>query len=117
MVDILPHVAELLRPLGFQIEQSYRDTSVTFPLCVLSCPSNTAEVADCKEMFSHITVQIDVYTLDKDDTMSAAKQVDTVMIAGGFRRSVAQPFTEGELERYMLQFNCGVDSSGTKIII
>ena len=116
MVDILPHVAELLRPLGFQIEQSYRDTSVTFPLVVLSCPSNTAEMCDCKEMFSHITVQVDVYTLDKDATMAAAQQVDAAMTAGGFRRSAAQPFTEGELERFMMQFLCGIDSSGTKII-
>lgn len=116
MIDILPHVAGLLRPLGYQVEQSFRSTEVTFPLVVLTCPSNTAETCDCKEMFSHITVQVDVYTLDKDDTMTAACRADAAMTAGGFRRSVGQPFTEGELERFMMQFTCGIDSSGTRII-
>ena len=117
MTDLLPHVAGLLAPLGAQIELSYRDTYVTFPLIVLSSPSNVATTCGGAEMFSRITVQIDAYTLDKKSTMELAQSIDEIMTPAGFTRSIATPLTENFAERYMMQYTCGVDYTHHTIIL
>lgn len=117
MVDILPHVAGLLSGLGAQIEQSFTDTYVTFPLIVISSPSNVATTCGGAEMFSRITVQIDAYTLDKKSTMELAQSIDEIMIPAGFTRSIATPLTEDFAERYMMQYTCGVDHTHHTIIL
>ena len=118
MTDIIPHVAELLAPTGAQIELSWQDTLVTFPLIVISVPSNMAsETSGGDEILTDITVQVDAYTLDKKDTIDLAKAIDAIMIPAGFRRGISQPLTEGELERYMMQYSCTVDFTHQNILI
>lgn len=117
MKDILPHVAGLLAETGAQIELSWRDTYVTFPLIVLSVPSNTATACGGDEVFTRITVQADAYTPDKLSTMLLAKAIDEIMTANGFTRILAQPFTESGLERYLMQFSCVLDYTHERILI
>ena len=117
MIDIVKHVAELLAPLDAQIELSYRDTSITLPLIVLSVISDTAETNGCMEYFTRLTVQIDAYTLDKDDTYALADDIDDIMTANGFTRSNAFPLTEGELERYQMTYKCNIDASHARIMV
>ncbi|MBO6302668.1 MAG: hypothetical protein J6N15_09550 [Ruminiclostridium sp.] len=116
MIDIIPYVAELLEPLGAQIELSYRDTEVTFPLIVLTTVSNAPQILDKVEYFTRIIVQVDAYTLDKGETVRLAQQIDDIMREHGFRLSNAFPLTEGELERYQMSYNCSLDFSHTRII-
>ena len=117
MIDILPHVAGLLSGLGAQIEQSFTDTYVTFPLIVLSTPSNVATTCSGHEVFTRITVQIDAYTPDKKSTMELAQSIDEIMTPAGFTRSIAQPLSESFAERYMMQYTCGVDHTHHTIIL
>lgn len=118
MTDIIPHVAGLLASTGAQIELSWQDTYVTFPLIVLSVPSNMAsETSGGEEILTDITVQIDAYTLDKKNTVDLAKAIDAIMIPAGFSRGISQPLTEGELERYMMQYSCTVDYTHQNILI
>ncbi len=109
MIDILPHVASLLAPLGAQIEPEFRDTEVTYPLIVLSAPSNAGVVCGCTEVFTRIVVQVDVYTLDKHETQVLAARADDILRAGGFKRSNAFPAREDGLERMQMSYNVGVD--------
>ena len=117
MIDIVKHVAELLAPLDAQIELSYRDTSVTLPLIVLSVISDVAETNGCMEYFTRQTVQIDAYTLDKDETYALADDIDDIMTTTGFTRSNAFPLTEGELERYQMTYKCNIDASHARIMV
>ena len=116
MIDIIPHVKELLTPLGAQTEQGYSDTRVSFPLIVLTVPSNVATTSGKTEGFTRITVQDDVYTADKDDTFALAQKVDEIMTANGFTRTMAEPFTEGGAERFMMHFSCAVNFTHKHII-
>jgi len=117
MIDMIPHVAELLAPLGAQIELSWQDTVVTFPLIVLSVPSNMATTSDGSEVLTNVTVQVDVYTLGKKATVDLAAAIDEIMTPAGFTRMTAQPLTEGELERCMMQYSCTVDFTHENILI
>ena len=109
MIDVLPYVAELLAPLGAQIEPCFRDTFVTFPLIVLSRPSYNPTISDKTEIFKRILVQVDAYTLDKSDTDTLAQQIDEIMLANGFKLSNSFPATEGNLEREQMTFTCNLD--------
>lgn len=117
MIDIIKHIAELLAPLDAQIELSYRDTTVEFPLIVLSMISDVAETNGNIEYFTRLTVQIDAYTYDKDDTYAFANEIDDIMTANGFTRSNAFPLTEGELERYQMTYKCNIDASHARIMV
>ena len=117
MIDIIPHVAELLATTGAQIELSWRDTYVTFPLIVLSVPANMATTNGGAEVFTNITVQVDAFTLDKKSTTDLAKSIDDIMIPAGFTRGICQPSTEDGMERYMMQYSCKVNFTHTDIII
>lgn len=117
MIDIIPHVVELLAPTGAQIELSWRDTYVSFPLIVLSAPANTGTTSGGSEVLTNITVQVDAFTLDKKSTIDLAKAIDEIMIPAGFTRGIAQPLPEGELERYMMQYSCTVDYTHQNILI
>ena len=117
MIDIIPHVANILAPTGAQIELSWQDTIVTFPLIVLSEPANAGTTSDGSEVLTRLTVQVDSFTLDKKATKDLAKSIDEIMIPAGFTRSVGQPMTEGELERYMAQYSCTVDFTHENILI
>ena len=116
MIDIIPHVAEILAPLGAQIELSFSDTYVTFPLIVLTTASNVPETLGKVEYYTRITVQVDAYTLDKGETVQLAKQIDDIMLENGFKLVNAFPVTEGELERLQMSYNCNIDFSHTRII-
>lgn len=116
MIDIIPYVAEILAPTGAQIELSFSDTYVTFPVIVLTAVSNAPETLDKVEYFTRITVQVDAYTLDKGETVALTKQIDDIMREHGFKRTNAFPVTEGELERFRMTFNCNIDFSHTRII-
>lgn len=116
MIDIIPHVAEILAPLGAQIELSFSDTYVTFPLIVLTTASNVPETLGKVEYYTRITVQVDAYTLDKGETVQLAKQIDDIMLENGFKLVNAFPVTEGELERFQMSYNCNIDFSHTRII-
>lgn len=110
MVDIIPYVKNLLTPLNAQIEQSYRDTHVTFPLIVIQVIGDSAETArDGAEAYTRMTLQVDAYTLDKDDTYALAKSINNILTPNGFRRTNGFPATEGELERYQMTYSVGVD--------
>lgn len=117
MIDIIPHVAELLATTGAQIELSWRDTYVTFPLIVLSTPTNAATTNGGAEVFTNITVQVDAYTLDKKATIDLAQSIDAIMTPAGFTRGICQPSTEDGMERYMMQYSCKVNFTHTDIII
>lgn len=117
MVDLIPHIAGLLASTGAQIEASYRDTAVTFPLIVLTTTNNTAETAGAAEMLSHVSVQLDCYALSKQAAVSAAQDADTIMTANGFKRGMSQTFTENGLERYMLQYTATLDYTHENILI
>ena len=117
MVDLIPHIAGLLESTDAQIETAFRDTAVTFPLIVISTINNTAETADASEMLSRVTVQLDCYALSKQGAVSAAQDADTIMTANGFKRGISQTFTEGALERYMMQYSATLDYTHTNILI
>ena len=116
MIDIIPYVAELLAPTGAQIELSYQDTTVTFPLIVLSVPSNMATTNGGVEVFTRITVQIDAYASGKQNVTELAQAIDAIMTPAGFTRSTAMPFTETFAERIMMQYTCVLDYSHQRII-
>ena len=117
MIDIIPHVASLLAETDAQIELAYQDTLVTFPLIVLSEPSNTGTTNGGAEVLTKIYVQVDSYTLSKKATKDLAKAVDAIMIPAGFTRTIGQALTEGELERYMAQYSCTLDYTHENILI
>lgn len=117
MIDIIPHVAELLTPLGAQIELSWQDTVVTFPLIVLSAPSNMATTSGGSEVLTNITMQVDAFTLDKKGTIDLAASIDAIMTPAGFTRIIAQPLTENGMERYLMQYSCTVDFTHENILI
>jgi hypothetical protein len=117
MVDLLPHVAELLAPTKAQIELAWQDTTTTLPLIVLSMPTNTATTSDGAEIWSDITIQVDAFDADKLSLITLVKGIDDIMTPAGFTRSIAQPFTENGLERYMMQYRAGVNFSHTDIIL
>ena len=117
MIDILPHIAGLLSELNAQIELAYRDTNVTFPLIVLTNITNSAQTTGCVEYWTRLTVQVDAYTLDKDDTYALAYNIDTILTANGFTRQNAFAITENALERYQMTFTCNIDFSHDRIIV
>jgi|GEM_PF-2597422 len=117
MIDIIPHVAELLATTGAQIELSWQDTVVTFPLIVLSVPSNMATTSGGSEVLTNVTVQVDAYTLGKKATADLSAAIDEIMTPAGFTRSIAQPLTEGDLERCLMQYSCTVDFTHENILI
>ena len=117
MIDILPHIAGLLSGLNAQIELAYRDTNVTFPLIVLTNITNNAQTTGCVEYWTRLTVQVDAYTLDKDETYALANNIDTILTANGFTRQNAFAVTENALERYQMTFTCNVDFSHDRIIV
>ena len=117
MIDILPHIAGLLSELNAQIELAYRDTNVTFPLIVLTDITNNAQTIGCVEYWTRLTVQIDAYTLDKDETYALANNIDTILTANGFTRQNAFPITENAFERRQMTFSCNVDFSHDRIIV
>ena len=117
MIDILPHVAGLLSSLNAQIELSYRDTNITFPLICLANITNTAQTTGNTEYFTRLTVQVDAYTLDKDDTFTLASSIDDILTANGFTRQNAFAVTEGEIERYQMTYSCNIDFSHDRIIV
>lgn len=116
MTDIVQYIAELLSPLGAQIELSYRDTDVTFPLIVLSVISDNSRTTGKVEYWTSMSIQVDVYTLDKDSTYTTAESVNGLLIAGGFTRMNATPLTDGELERYTMTYSCNIDYTHNTII-
>lgn len=117
MVDLLPHVAELLAPTKAQIELAWQDTTTTLPLIVLSMPTNTATTNGGAEIWSDITIQVDAFTVDKKSTMDLAQTIDAIMTPNGFTRSIAQLFTENGLERYMMQYTAKLNYTHTDIIL
>ena len=117
MRDILPFVASLLSSIDAQIELSYRDTDVTFPLIVLSTVSDMAETSrDGDEVVTNMNVQVDVYTLDKDTTYTTAKTVDSLLMPAGLRRMNAFAVTEGDMERYQMTYTANIDWDGKTIL-
>lgn len=116
MIDILPHIANLLSSLDAQIELSYRDTDITLPLIVLTNVTNTAQTTGNIEYYTRLSVQVDVYTEDKDDTYALADDVDDILIANGFTRQNAIAITEA-LERYQMTYTCNIDFSHDRIIV
>lgn len=117
VIDIIDHIAELLAPLNAQIEQSFPNTSITLPLIVLTTISDVAETNGNIEYFTRLSVQIDAYTNDKDDTFALYGQIDDIMTANGFTRSNAFPLTEGTFERYQMTYKCNIDASHTRIMV
>lgn len=113
MIDIRPHVAELLASLNAQIEPEYRDTFVTFPLIVLTEIDNAGTISDCTEVYSTITLQVDSYTLDKKETLDLAASVDEILTANGFKRRGGRPLKDGELERYTATYDVYVYKQDT----
>ena len=117
MVDLIPYVKNLLTPLNAQIEQSYRDTHVTFPLIVLQVISDAATTSRSgTEIVTSFIVQVDVYTTDKDDSYSLAAQIDAILTPNGFKRSNAFPVTEGELERYQMTYSVNLGWNNETIL-
>jgi len=117
MVDIIPHVAELLAPTGAQIELAWQDTLATFPLIVLSEPSNTGTTNGGAEVLTRIHIQVDSFTLSKKVTKDLAMSVDAILIPAGFTRVNGQQTREGDLERYMAIYSCTLDYTHENILI
>lgn len=109
MVDLLPHVADVLSTTGAQIELSYNDISATIPLIVLSEIDNrSAIVSDSSEVYSGVTVQVDIYHYDEQRARELAIKAAELMTAAGFRRSYSSPIHEDNLFRYTMRFGATV---------
>ena len=117
MVDIIPHIKELLQPLNAQIEQAFPDTTVTVPLITLRVISDIATTNKCVEVFTRLVVQIDAYTHDKDETFALYQSINEIMTENGFTRNNAFPLPEGAFERYQMTYSCGIDISQNRIIV
>lgn len=117
MVDIVKHTATVLSSLNAQIEQSYSDTNVTFPLIVIQVISDIGETArDGAEVVTRLAVQIDAYTLDKDDTFNLSAEIDRLLTPCGYKRTNAFPVNEGEIERYQMTYTVNVDYQNKTIL-
>lgn len=109
MIDILPHVRDVLEPTGAQIELTYNDISTTMPLIVLSEIDNRASViSDADELYSAISVQLDIYHYDEPNARETAIQAANIMTSAGFRRSYSSPIHEDNLFRYTMRFSVTV---------
>lgn len=112
MVDLLPHVNDLLKPIGAQIELSYNGIDASIPLIVLSEVDNRATViADAEELYSEVTIQTDIYHYNEQSARTLALEVAEKMTASGFRRSFSSPLGEDELYRYTMRFSVKVDEA------
>lgn len=112
MVDLLPHVRDLLEPLGAQIELSYNGIDAAIPLIVLSEVDNrVTAIADAEELYSEVTIQTDVYHYDEYRARTLAMEAAEIMTASGFRRSFSSPLGEDELFRYTMRFSVTVDEA------
>lgn len=112
MVDLLPHVNDLLKPLGAQIELSYNGINASIPLIVLSEVDNRATaISDAQELYSEVTIQTDIYHYTEQSTRTLAQEVSQKMTASGFRRSFSSPLGEDELFRYTMRFSVTVDEA------
>lgn len=106
MIDLLPHVRDVLAPIGAQIELSYNGIEATIPLIVLSEVDNRASVvADAEELYSAISVQLDIYHYDERNAREIALQAANLMTAAGFTRSYSSPIAEDNLFRYTTRFD------------
>lgn len=114
MIDILPYIADKLKLGGIEnVELSFNGVRANFPLAVLTETSNVATCADGSEVYSVISVQIDVYAEDKKTAKETAIKVNGILTAAGFRRSSANSLPENGLSRIMMQFRCGIDNTNT----
>lgn len=112
MVDLLPHVRDLLAPLGAGIELSYSGIEIELPLIVLSEVDNRASaIADGEELFSEVAIQTDVYHEDEYGARTLAREVAAKMTASGFRRSFSSPLGEDGLFRYAMRFSATADET------
>ncbi|MDE7234971.1 MAG: hypothetical protein K2N29_07965 [Ruminiclostridium sp.] len=112
MVDLLPHVRDLLTPLGAPIELSYSGIDTEIPLIVLSEADNRATaIADAEELYSEVTVQTDVYHYDEYSARTLAREVAEKMTASGFRRSFSSPLGEDVIFRYTMRFSVTVNEA------
>lgn len=116
MVDLLPHVRDLLAPLGAQIELSYNDISAEMPLIVLSEVGNMEQAApDGVELLSNVTVQTDIYHTTEHAARLLAISAARIMTAAGFRRMSGPSGKEDDLYRETLTFSTTVDESASML--
>lgn len=112
MVDLLPHINDLIKPLGAQIELSYNGIDASIPLIVLSEVDNRATViGDAEELYSEVTIQTDVYHYDEHSARTLAREAAEKMTASGFRRSFSSPLGEDGIYRYTMRFSVTVDEA------
>ncbi|MCM1335306.1 MAG: hypothetical protein NC084_12835 [Bacteroides sp.] len=112
MIDLLPHVRDLLAPLGAGIELSYSGIEAEMPLIVLSEVDNRATaLTDGGELYSEVTIQTDVYHEDEYEARTLAREVAAKMTASGFRRSFSSPLGEDGLFRYTMRFSVTADET------
>lgn len=112
MVDLLPHVRDILAPLGAQIELSYNGIDAAIPLIVLSEVDNRATaIADAEELYSEVTIQTDVYHYDEYRARTLAMEAAEKMTASGFRRSFSSPLGEDGIYRYTMRFSVTVNEA------
>ncbi len=112
MVDLLPHVRDILAPLGAQIELSYSGIETEIPLIVLSEVDNrAAAITDAEELYSEVTIQTDVYHYDEYQARTLARKAAEKMTASGFRRSFSSPLGEDGLYRYTMRFSVTVNEA------
>lgn len=112
MKDLLPYIAESLQSVA-QVELSYTGISANLPLVVLTEVDNSAAIiADNRECASMITVQVDCYAIGEKAVKDTAIAVSEILTGKGLRRATGQLTKEDNLDRYMMQFDCIVDSAG-----
>lgn len=115
MVDIIPYVNKLLKPIA-QIELSYNNISADMPLIVITETANDAEmIIDGEDAFSGITIQLDIYHFTDRQVRETACAASNIMTKAGFRRKLSSAVPEQNLKRVTLIFSCGIDEKSGRI--
>lgn len=112
MIDLLPIIAEWLKPIG-RVEVQFPSANDLMPvITLLETSSVSTVILDNRERLSSHLFQIDVWDNEKNrrqcEELSA--QVNKIMLGHGFSRSMAQSIEDPSgLHRKIMQFSCELD--------
>jgi hypothetical protein len=112
MVDLLPTLAEWLKPVG-RVEVQFPAANDRMPvITLLEIASASSVILDSRERLSTHSFQVDVWDNGKNRKRceEIAAQVNAVLLERGLSRSLAQSVEDPNgLHRKMMQFDCELD--------
>lgn len=111
MKDTLPFIAGLLSDIA-DVEPEFPDSFAKLPCVVLSETDNASFVIlSGKDRYSVITLQIDVYDKEAEDTRTLAETVNGRLSELGVKRSSSQFITDEDVPRMCMKYRFGLDEA------